>query len=393
MRAINAASRRTGRGSGTVAGGRVALRVSPNLLSRLSLHRAIGLVSGTNGKTTTTACLAAALASCGEVASNATGSNMLPGHVAALAATPGARRAALECDEIWLTHAIAIESPSVVVLLNLSRDQLDRTAEVRRVADAWRTSLTAYRGVCVANADDPLVVHAALEAPRVAWFAGGLAWGDDAIACPRCARGLVFSDAAWSCACGLARPELHAFPTDDGAVVDGETIVFDMALPGAFNKANGVGALLAAVRMGVDASVGARAIAALDEVAGRFSSITVGDVGARLLLAKNPAGWSALFDLVGAETAPVVVAVNARIADGLDTSWLYDVAFERLDGRRVIASGDRWRDLSARLFYAGIEHDCEPDVRAAIKRAGANGDRVEAICNYTAFAELRGVRP
>src|ERR1019366_1179578 len=98
MRVVNAASRRTGRGRGTVAGGRVALRVAPRLLDHLSCGLKLALVSGTNGKTTTTACLAAALATSGVVATSATGSNMLPGHVAALGGS-SARAAVLECDE------------------------------------------------------------------------------------------------------------------------------------------------------------------------------------------------------------------------------------------------------------------------------------------------------
>src|SRR6202040_1566566 len=105
--------------------------------------------------------------------------------------------------------------PRAVVLLNLSRDQLDRTAEVRHVADAWREALRSLEGICVANADDPLVVHAALTAPRVAWFAGGLAFGGDAIACPRCSGHLAFEGGGWRCGCGLARPVPDAAPTPD----------------------------------------------------------------------------------------------------------------------------------------------------------------------------------
>jgi UDP-N-acetylmuramyl tripeptide synthase len=389
MRVVNTASRRTGRGEGTVVGGRVALRVSPSLLERLSSPMAVALVTGTNGKTTTTACLAAALRTRGDVATNATGSNMLPGHTAALAASSDATCAALECDEVWLPRALEVERPSTVVLLNLSRDQLDRTAEVRRTADTWRRVLEGFAGTCVANADDPLVVHAALEAPSVAWFAGGLVWGDDAIACPRCARGIVYDERGWSCACGFARPSPDARPTETGALLDGVDVAYETALPGAFNRANGVGALLAAVRMGVEPLAAARAVGSVTEVAGRFSELAIDGVPARLMLAKNPAGWRALLDLLGADRCPVVVAVNARVADGHDPSWLYDVDFERLRGRRVLAAGERWRDLSTRLFYAEVDHDCEPDSRRAIAMAGDRGERVEVIANYTAFADLR----
>jgi UDP-N-acetylmuramyl tripeptide synthase len=165
-----------------------------------------------------------------------------------------------------------------------------------------------------------------------------------------------------------------------------------MGLPGGFNHANGVGALLAAVRLGVGPAAAATAIAGVAEVAGRFRVIDVDGVQARLLLAKNPAGWGALLDLVEEGDTPVVVAINARVADGRDPSWLYDVDFERLGARRVVASGERWRDLSTRLFYAGVAHECAPDPLDAIVTAAEGSRRVDVIANYTAFAELNGSR-
>ena len=390
MRVVNAASRGARRGEGTVAGGRVALRLAPRLAEHLTSHCEVALVSGTNGKTTTTACLAAALSTQGIVATNATGANMLPGHVAALGAARAATRAVLECDEVWLPRVLAQEQPRAVVLLNLSRDQLDRTAEVRHVAEAWRAALEGFDGVCVANCDDPLVVHAAVSARAVAWFAGGLAFRADAVACPRCARRLDFDGSDWRCACGLARPAPDAVPTGDGAVLDGTALRFTMTLPGRFNHANGVGALLCAVRLGVAPAVAADAIAAVAEVAGRFRTIEVDGIAARLLLAKNPAGWAALLDLVADDEVPLVLAINARVADGRDPSWLYDVDFELLAGRRVVASGERWRDLSTRLFYAGVAHECAAAPRDAIAAAARGSARVDVIANYTAFAELHG---
>lgn len=391
MRFVNAASRRLGRGSGTVAGGRVAMLVAPRLLERLACSLELALVSGTNGKTTTTACLAAALATKGPVATNATGSNMLPGHLAALGATT-AGRAVLECDEIWLPAAILREDPTVLVVLNLSRDQLDRTAEVRSVAHSWQAALTCFGGTCVANADDPLVVHAAIDARNVAWFAGGLEFRADASACPRCLSRIEFDDRGWRCQCGFARPDVHASLRADTAIVDGTTVPFAMSLPGGFNRGNGLAALLGAARLGIDPGLAAGAICAVTDVAGRFSVLDVDGVAARLLLAKNPAGWGALFGVLAGTTTPVVVAVNARVADGFDPSWLFDVEFERLVGRRVLASGERWRDLSTRLFYAGVEHATEPDLRRAIAAASTEGTPVDVIANYTAFADLLGRR-
>ncbi|OYV58189.1 MAG: hypothetical protein B7Z69_10015, partial [Actinobacteria bacterium 21-73-9] len=132
--AVNRLSRVLGRGQGTVIGGRAGLALDPTLLGELARGRTVVLVSGTNGKTTTTALVAAGWG--GPVAVNDTGSNMVQGHVAALAGRPGVP-AALEVDESWLPGIAAATRPAVVVLLNLSRDQLDRASEVRRVALRW----------------------------------------------------------------------------------------------------------------------------------------------------------------------------------------------------------------------------------------------------------------
>jgi UDP-N-acetylmuramyl tripeptide synthase len=112
----------------------------------------------------------------------------------------------------------------------------------------------------------------------------------------------------------------------------------------------------------------------------------------RLLLAKNPAGWHEALDLIAPAPAPVVVAINARIADGHDPSWLWDVAFERLAGRLVVATGERRHDLAVRLRYAGVEHDTVADVTDAVRRAASAPDHpvggvIDVAANYTAFQE------
>jgi UDP-N-acetylmuramyl tripeptide synthase len=136
-------------------------------------------------------------------------------------------------------------------------------------------------------------------------------------------------------------------------------------------------------------------LAGVTDVAGRFATITRSDRPVRLLLAKNPAGWTAIFDLLdesGDAAAPVVLSVNARTADGLDTSWLWDVPFERLTERSVVATGDRRLDLAVRLRYAGVDHDVVDGPLAALDHALARSDdgvTIDFLGNYTAFADLR----
>lgn len=403
--AVNWASRRAGLGSGTVAGGRAGLVVDPHLVEKLCVGRPVALVSGTNGKTTTTALLAGALGAGlgGGVVTNATGSNMTAGHAAALAAGGRTGPVVLEVDEAYLPAEVASLEPTCAVLLNLSRDQLDRTSEVRMLANRWRVAFAGGAPVdLVANADDPLVVWAAGQAERVHWIGAGLGWRNDAVGCPSCGEQVTFADAfgagGWSCVCGFARPALEAWleeAADGGSLAcfaDGRRLVVDLELPGRFNRANALMAAVAASSMGVGADEALGAMAQVPSVAGRF---TVGEIAGsptRLMLAKNPAGWSELLDLVGGGTAPVVVAINARTADGKDPSWLWDVEFEALAGRTVVATGERARDLAVRLRYAGVDHATVDDPRAAVAFAALEDGRtaapVEFIGNYTAFHDL-----
>src|SRR3954463_12662763 len=137
-RAASGTSRRLGRGSGEMIGGKVALRVDPNVLAAVSTGRPAACGGGTNGQTNTPRMLAAALATQGVVASNSGGANMTPGVIHALARPPLTSPAALEVDEIWLPQVARAVRPRAVALLNISRDQLDRSNETRRIATLWR---------------------------------------------------------------------------------------------------------------------------------------------------------------------------------------------------------------------------------------------------------------
>ncbi len=396
-RFVNATSRRLGRGQGTVAGGRVGLRVDPELLEHLSTGRQVVLVTGTNGKTTTTRLVTVGLGASGDaVASNETGSNMPEGHVAALAGTV-APRAVLEVDEVYLPRVLTATAAAAVVLLNLSRDQLDRTNEVRMVAGRWRAALAAApRTHVVANADDPLVVWGAGAARDVRWVGAGLRWQRDAVGCPSCEGRIEFGEGGWACtSCAFARPvpvaTLAVAPDGSATGVwsDGTVRPLALRLPGRFNLANALMAAVACEACGVEPDDALSVMATVEEVAGRFTVREFGDVRARLMLAKNPAGWEELLDLVAQGHVPLVVSINARVADGGDPSWLWDVPYERLADRTVVATGDRVRDLSVRLHYAGVAHTTEEDpVRAVARAADHAAGAVDVIGNYTAFHDL-----
>lgn len=398
-RVAAATSRLSRRGSGEVIGGRIALAIAPGALAELTAHRAVACVSGTNGKTTTTRLLASALAAAyGAVATNTDGANMAAGLLTALARAPADAPAALELDELWLPRLAGQLTPRVVVLLNISRDQLDRSNETRRIAAAWRALGEALPvTVAVANTDDPLVAWAAATYARTVWVAAGQVWTADAMVCPACGRLLHRAppDPAWWCACGLRRPrpDFEVIRGPDGRAGlrrGGEQVDLPpLALPGRCNLANAAMALAAAEVLEVPGDVARAAMATVHDVAGRYREVGIADRRVRLLLAKNPAGWAETLDLLSTEPArPCVLGFNARLADGRDPSWLWDVSLERLAGRAVGIYGDRADDLGVRLAYAQVTFESYPDAETAVRATVPAGQTADVVANYTAFREL-----
>ncbi|MGH3444622.1 MAG: Mur ligase family protein, partial [Nocardioidaceae bacterium] len=288
-RTVSALSRATGRGGGVI-GGRVLLVLAPDATRTLATDRYVALVSGTNGKSTTTAMLTAALRTRAGTDTNADGANTPPGITTALA-HGDAGQVVLETDEGWLPWAVQRTRPQAVLLLNLTRDQLTRNPEVASVSHAWRAALDDVP-LAVANCDDPDVVWPALAATRQVWVAMGQRWTADSVLCPRCSGRCDRDGVRWSCAgCGLARPEPDWWLEGEELVGRGHRVGLDLVLPGEANLANAALAIAAATEADVDPAESARAIGDIREVAGRYAAYDVGRQRVRLLLAKNPAGW------------------------------------------------------------------------------------------------------
>jgi lipid II isoglutaminyl synthase (glutamine-hydrolysing) len=123
-------------------------------------------------------------------------------------------------------------------------------------------------------------------------------------------------------------------------------------------------------------------------VAGRYTTVPRQGRNVRLLLAKNPAGWLEAFDVLAPAPVPVVLAVNARGPDGRDTSWLWDVDYRHLRGRRVFVTGERRLDLAVRLEADGVTFQLVDGVDEAVELTEPGGD-LDVIANYTAFQQIR----
>lgn len=400
------ASRAAGRGAGGMIGGLVAGTIDPNLMANLGpakdgSHRPTVLVTGTNGKSTTTRMLAKAVAAKATVASNEGGDNMDAGVISALLAGRGAQAVVLEVDELHVPAIADKLDADVLVLLNLSRDQLDRVGEINKIERTLRACVEAHPDMTViANCDDVSVTSVAWDSPNVVWVSAGFGWAGDSTSCPRTGGAIIHPEREdgimdWFAVKKLPdgrefrRPEPEWRITEDGIVVGESTYPLNLTLPGNANRGNATQAVAAAEALGVGVlrEEAIAAAEAVDNVAGRYSTVEFGSHQVHLMLAKNPAGWQEALSMVDRTADSLVISVNGQVADGQDLSWLWDVRFENFEGVHVVAAGERATDLAVRLGYAGVEHDLVADTVEAIRQCPPG--RVEVLANYTAFRDLK----
>lgn len=421
--AASTASRALGRGSGGMIGGRIASKISPTLLADLAKNKTVVIVSGTNGKSTTTRMITKALEAGGfRVTTNRGGDNMADGALAALMEDPLATHAVLEIDEMWVARVARAVNPTAFVYLNLSRDQLDRVGEISSIEHRLREAVAEHpHALAVANIDDPLVTSAAWDSRNPVWVAAGRGWSGDSLTSPRTGGVIIHTDVEdagnrsvplasgrdthvhWRSVsldgrsdAGFERPAPQwswSSPSDTFGVGEPITVYGESScvpvtvnLPGRANRSNASQALAVAVALGVPPARAAEGIAQVTSVAGRYAAVKIGNHNVRLLLAKNPAGWQESLTML-TPGASLVVGVNGQIPDGVDLSWLWDVDFDVLAGRNIVATGERGADLHVRLTYSGIRARFEADPLAALALLPA-GD-VDMLLNYTSFRDTR----
>jgi lipid II isoglutaminyl synthase (glutamine-hydrolysing) len=434
-RAAGGLSRRSGRGGGTTLPGRMLLRMAPDALSRLGsrLHEGTTIVSATNGKTTTASMIAAALRTAGrEPVHNRAGSNMTWGVATALLEQRGSE-GLFEVDEAWVPRVVSELDPGLIVLANLFRDQLDRYGELEHLADEWAAVVAEREGRSglVLNADDPLVADLGRDSELrrregVTYFGiedrrhalPELQHAHDAKHCRRCGhpysyeRAFVGHLGHYECPnCGADRPPPDVAATEielDGMrgsrvtvrTPDGEAR-FRLPLPGLYNVYNALTALATATRLGIDLAEAARALEGMKAVFGRVETIEVEGRPLSILLIKNPAGANEVLRtlmLEGRENGgglDLWLALNDRIADGRDVSWIWDADFELLASatRRVVCAGTRAPEMAVRLKYAGwpeerivVTEGIAESLDAALQ---GGSDPLYALPTYTALLELR----
>jgi lipid II isoglutaminyl synthase (glutamine-hydrolysing) len=428
-RATRVATRRAGRG-GTTAAGRVLLRLEPDAIAELSrrLDRGSVLVSATNGKTTTSSMLAAILAQAHvPLVHNRAGSNMHWGVATALldAGRKPDELGLFEVDEAWLPAVADAVQPRLVLLSNLFRDQLDRYGELELLAERWAQTVTrhAEHTRFALNADDPLVADLGRGIDNDVYF--GL--DDDAQAlpelqhaadskhCRNCGHAYVY-DAVYlghlgryHCPnCGRRRPEpqvvarkveLHGMDSSSIELETpaGETRV-ELKLPGLYNVYNALAAATAALELGATVDQIRAGLEGFGGAFGRVERIPLNGREVLILLVKNPAGANEVLRTLTLEDGQLDLwlALNDRIADGRDVSWIWDADFEMLAGRvrTLTCSGTRAEEMALRFKYAGIDAhpEIDRDLASSLDAAVQRGDGTRplfALPTYTALLELR----
>ena len=424
-RTAGALSRRLHLGGGTSIVGLVAQRVYPDIVGHLATQLEHGsvIVTGTNGKTTTSGFIAAVLSDAGlRVWRNREGSNLMGGIASSLVirAQPngnlrreGRAISILEVDEAVMPQILQTVPARVVVFTNLFRDQLDRYGEVDSVAARWQQALGTLSTdtILVLNADDPTTAHLG-EAfgGRILYF--GIddpaldlkAQHDeeerhqviDTRTCPKCGGEYSYDLRFFShmghyhCAhCGNQRPQ------PDVRAVKVQSDEFDrtrmqvssslmagtskqqqeivIPLPGIYNVYNALAAATVAQAIEIGWEPIVTGIEQFKPIFGRGERIHIEGRTLRLLLAKNPTGFNEVLRTLFNEGTHrhVLFVLNDNIADGRDISWIWDVDFEQAVNHTstLVVAGSRALDLALRLKYAGVAQDEMITVTTAPLRA------------------------
>ena len=420
------------RRGGTAFPGRVALKVYPQVLGVLSRGVRVILVTGTNGKTTSSRMIEQAFADAGlNYFANRSGANLISGITAefamhsTLTGRPKCQFAVIECDEAASKTVLKYLKPEVIVATNVFRDQLDRYGEITHTLNNIIEGIrhTPESTLCI-NADCSLIASIPEHVPNpVVRFGVNVPLGGDVLTeisdaphCIHCKTEYVYDYrtyghlGAFRCPkCGYHRQTPQVAVTKVLATgADSSDIILDIFghehevhvnLPGGYNIYNACAAMTAAKALGLDLTKAAQSLSHFACGFGRMEKFEIGGADVRMILIKNPAGCNQVLSFLTQRTEPFVFAacLNDRTQDGRDVSWIWDVAFERLTDmdalREVYLSGTRAEDMALRFLYAGFPQEklhVQKDYGKLMEEATAHKLPVFVMPTYTAMLALRG---
>ncbi len=406
-------------GAGATWPGELALRIDPEFVSHSvkKIKKGIIVVAGTNGKTTTVKMITKILRDRHfSVLTNESGANLQNGIASAFISASVLPKkidyAVFEVDENALFRLLDYVQPSTIILLNLFRDQLDRYGEVDSIMRRWIESFLSKARTTkfLINADDPGTAYIGrkimgniryfgLEDPSL--YMEKMEFATDSTFCPNCGTKLTYGGSyfshlgKWACGtCDFRHPEVTITASD---VIS--------PLPGVYNIYNTLAAWLCGRTLGIDDEQINSSLSQMTAAFGRYEAIGYKTCQFRMILSKNPTGMNESIRTVLSlhTSAPIIFALNDRIPDGRDVSWIWDVDFETLDEgvNSIIATGDRTYDLATRLSYALGKRSpvkerisVEPTYQGAIDTACSltkPGDTCFILATYSAMLDIRKI--
>ena len=405
--------------------GKLAETIDPNILENLAKNYDVAVITGTNGKTLTTALTVQALKEKYDmVLTNPTGSNMRQGIVSvfldAKQPQPGQKGIAiLEIDEGSLKHVVKALQPKVFLHTNVFRDQMDRYGEIysiyKLMADAAQMVPEA---TVISNGDSPILNSIALDNPRLFYgFETGPdqdvtpASNTDGILCPKCQNILDYKSLTYAnlgkytCPyCDFKRPPLdHAVTAILGQNLKESDFEIDhhpfsIPIAGVYNIYNALAAFSLATFFGLTPQEIERGFTRAQRVFGRQEVFEIDGHKVLLNLVKNPVGLNQVIDLMAIDQTPfsLVTILNNQYADGTDVSWIWDGHFEDMVNfpiEKVITSGMKVDEMTRRLEIAGLDKEpilkvtSNQDLVQAIKES--QSPNIHILATYTAMLDLR----
>ncbi len=394
-------------GQGSQVPGRLACAICPNILVPLTAHlSSLIYITGTNGKTTTTRFLATLLQEDLPL-SNSSGANLEAGLVTALLTYPRSTTALFEVDEQVLPALLKKSPPTLLICLNLFRDQLDRYGEIDTIQRAWKQALLPLEIPLLFNGDDPLLVQMAHELGKPVHFFGledesaqeeSAPHVLDSIHCTHCALPLSYTKVyfahlgCYHCTqCAFHRPPLLS---DSRTWKD---------LPArVHNRYNAVAALSAALLQGKSPATLSSLLPHLSLPPGRAEVVRIRDKTLLILLSKNPAGLNIGLSYAkelsrAGQLGGILFALNDAAADGRDLSWIWDGALEELSLLSVplTVTGTRSDDGALCLRYF-VHENCpvhsEENYKSALAHALETTPSGKTLCvmpTYTAMLQIK----
>ncbi len=411
-------------GRGSTLPGKLALKFDNDILNTLARDYEVVVITGTNGKTLTTALTVGILKEAfGEVVTNPSGANMITGITTTFLTTKkgksGKNIAVLEIDEASLSRICDYIKPSLFVFTNIFRDQMDRYGEIyttyQMILDAAQKVPTA---TVLLNGDSPLFNSVTLKNP-VQYYGFDTEKGEpklahyntEGILCPKCQHILKYKLNTYAnlgdyiCEhCGFRRPELDYKLTQltslrhnsSDFVIDGQS--YHINIGGLYNIYNALAAVSVAQFFGVEPTTIKTGFDKSRAVFGRQETFKIGDKECTLVLIKNPVGATQALEMIKLAPYPFSLSVllNANYADGIDTSWIWDADFEQvlnMDIPHMIAGGVRHSEIARRLRVTGYNAEQISEVadlsRVFEKIKNQETKHAYILATYTAMLEFR----